>query len=56
MHKKVPDLMDWLVCDYDFIGNKDQKNEYIRNEPNLDLCNNEWVNRIGDTYIVISEY
>lgn len=52
----VPDLMNWLVCDYDFIGNKDQTNEYIRNEPDLDLCNNEWVNRIGDIYVVISEY
>lgn len=61
--KNIPDLMNWLVCDYDFIGNKDQTNEYIRKELNLGSSSedhnppaNEWVNRIGDTYIVISEY
>lgn len=61
--KTVPDLMDWLVCDCDFIGNKDQTIEYLHKELNWDLpskdynpLDNEWVNRIGDIYIVISEY
>lgn len=30
----VPDLMDWLVCDCDFIGNKDQTIEYLHKELN----------------------
>lgn len=61
--KNVPDLMDWLICDYDFIGNKDQTIEYLHNELNGDLpsegydpLDNKWVNRIGDIYIVVSEY
>ena len=61
--KTVPDLMDWLVCDCDFIGNKDQTIEYLHKELNWDLpsenynpLDNEWINRIGDIYIVISEY
>lgn len=59
----VPDLMDWLVCGCDFIGNKDQTIEYLHEELNWDLpsedynpLDNEWVNRIGDIYIVVSEY
>ena len=59
----VSDLMDWLVCDCDFIGNKDQTIEYLHKELNWDLpsedynpLDNEWVNRIGDIYIVVSEY
>ena len=59
----VPDLMDWLVCDCEFIGNKDRTIEYLHEELNWDLpsenynpLDNEWVNRIGDTYIVVSEY
>ena len=61
--KTVPDLMDWLVCSCDFIGNKDWTIEYLHKELNWDLpskdynpLDNEWVNRIGDIYIVISEY
>jgi hypothetical protein len=61
--KNVLDLMDWLVCDCDFIGNKDQTIKYLHEELNWDLpsgeynpLDNEWVNRIGDIYIVISEY
>lgn len=59
----VQELMDWLVCDCDFIGNKDQTIKYLHEELNWDLpsedynpLDNEWVNRIGDIYIVISEY
>ena len=59
----VPDLMDWLVCDCDFIGSKDQTIEYLHEELNWDLpskdynpLDNEWVNRIGDIYVVVSEY
>ena len=59
--KTVPDLMDWLVCDCDFIGNKSETIKYVLTEWNLpdDKCDpldSEWVNRIGDTYIVVSEY
>lgn len=58
--KTVPDLMDWLVCDCDFIGNESEAIKYILTEimpdNEFDLLDNEWVNRIGDTYIVISEY
>ena len=60
--KNVFDLMDWLVCDYEFIGNKDRTIEYLHEELNWDLpskdynpLDNEWVNRIGDIYVVISE-
>ena len=57
----VEKLMNWLVCAYDFIGNKSEAIKYVLTEWNLpdDECNpldSEWVNRIGDTYIVISEY
>lgn len=58
--KNVPDLMDWLVCDCDFIGNKSEAIKYILTEVmpdnQFDLLDNEWVNRIGDVYIIISEY
>ena len=59
--KTVPDLMDWLVCDCDFIGNKSEAIKYVFLEWNLpdeetDPVDNEWVNRIGDVYIIVSEY
>lgn len=61
--KNVPDLMDWLVSSWEFIGDKDQTIKYLHEELNWDLpsedynpLDNEWVNRIGDIYIVISEY
>lgn len=61
--KTVSELMDWLVCDCDFIGSKDETIEFLHKELNWELpseeynpLDNEWVNRIGNTYIVISEY
>ena len=53
--------MDWFVCDCDFIGNKSEAIKYVFLEWNLpdeetDPVDNEWVNRIGDIYIVVSEY
>ena len=61
--KNVLYLMDWLVCSCEFIGNKDQTIKYLHEELNWELpsedynpLDNEWVNRIGDIYIVISEY
>ena len=61
--KTIEEMMDWLVCDCEFIGNKDQTIEYLHEELNWDLpskdynpLDNEWVNRIGDIYIVVSEY
>lgn len=58
--KTVPELMDWLVCDC-FIGNKSEAIKYVLTEWNLpddesNPLDSEWVNRIGDVYIVISEY
>ena len=57
----VPDLMNWLVCDCDFIGSKSEAIKYVLTEWNLsddecDPLDSEWVNRIGDVYIIISEY
>lgn len=61
--KTVSGLMDWLVCDCDFIGDKEETIAYLHKELNWDLpseeynpLDNEWVNRIGNTYIVVSEY
>ena len=61
--KTIEEMMDWLVCDCEFIGNKDQTIEYLHKELNWDLPSkdynprdNEWVNRIGNIYIVVSEY
>ena len=61
--KTIEEMMDWLVCDCEFIGNKDRTIEYLHKELNWDLpsenynpLDNEWINRIGDIYIVISEY
>lgn len=56
----VRELMDWLVCDCDFIGSKSDAIKYVLTEWNLpddecDPLDSEWVNRIGDIYIVISE-
>ena len=57
----VPDLMDGLGCDCDFIGSKSDAIKYVLTEWNLpddecDPLDSEWVNRIGDTYIVVTEY
>lgn len=59
--KTVPELMDWLVCDCDFIGNKSEAIKYVLTEWNLpddesNPLDSEWVNRIGDVYIIVSEY
>ena len=61
--KTIEEMLDWLVCDCEFIGNKDQTIEYLHKELNWDLpskdynpLDNEWVNRIGNIYIVVSEY
>lgn len=57
----VEELLNWLVCDCEFIGNKSEAIKYILTEWNLpddecDPLDSEWVNRIGDTYIIIAEY
>lgn len=56
-------LMDWLVCSYEFIGNREEMIRYLHEELNWDLpnkdynpLNNEYVNRIGDIYVLISEF
>ena len=59
--KTIEEMLDWLVCDCDFIGKKSEAIKYVLTEWNLpdeetDPLDNEWVNRIGDTYIIVSEY
>ena len=61
--KTVPELMDWLVYDCDFIGSQDETIEFLHKELNWELpseeynpLDNEWVNRIGDVYIVVSAF
>lgn len=61
--KTVPELMDWLVCDCDFIGSKDETIEFLHKELNWELpseeynpLDNEWVNRIGNVYIIVSAF
>lgn len=60
--KTIEELMDWLVCDAEFIGNKEEMINYLHDELNWELpsedydpLKNEWINRIGDVYILISE-
>ena len=60
--KTVEELMDWLVCDCEFIGNKEEMINYLHDELNWELpsedydpLKNEWINKIGDVYILISE-
>lgn len=59
----IEEMLDWVALDYEFIGFKDETIAYLHNELNWDLpseeynpLDNEWVNRIGNTYIVVSEY
>lgn len=59
----IEEMLDWLALDYEFVGFKDDTIAYLHNELNWDLpseeynpLDNEWVNRIGNTYIVVSEY
>ena len=61
--KTIEEMLDWLVCDCEFIGDKEETIEYLHEELNWDLpskdynpLDNEWINRIGDIYIVVSEY
>ena len=61
--KTVEEMLDWLVCDCEFIGTKKETIQYLHEELNWDLpskdynpIDNEWVNRIGNIYIVVSEY
>ena len=63
--KTVKDLMDWLYICYTFIGSKEEVvtkwNEIYdycnwKMNNNKDIEDNEWINRIGDVYILITEY
>jgi hypothetical protein len=61
--KTIEVLLDWLNCDYEFCGTKKETIQYLHEELNWDLpskdynpLDNEWVNRIGNIYIVVSEY
>lgn len=60
--KTIEEMMDWLVCDCEFIGDKEEMIDYLHDELNWELpsedydpLKNEWINRIGDVYILISE-
>ena len=60
--KTIEEMLDWLVCDCEFIGNKEEMIDYLHDELNWELpsedydpLKNEWINRIGDVYILISE-
>lgn len=57
----VSSLLNWLGCDSEFIGSKQDAIKYLSTEwqldsKNEDLLNSEWVNRIGDVYIIVCEY
>lgn len=61
--KTIEELLDWLNCNYEFFGTKKETIQYLHEELNWDLpskdynpLDNEWVNRIGNIYIVVSEY
>lgn len=63
--KTVKDLMDWLYICYTFIGSKEEVvtkwNEIYdycnwKMNNDKDIEDNEWINRIGDIYILITEY
>lgn len=61
--KTIEVLLDWLNCNYEFFGTKKETIQYLHEELNWDLpskdynpLDNEWVNRIGNIYIVVSEY
>lgn len=60
--KTIEEMLDWLVCDCEFIGDKEEMIDYLHDELNWELpsedydpLKNEWINRIGDVYILISE-
>ncbi len=49
--KTVKELLDWLVTNYGFIGTLDE----LKNSEWSDVIGTEYVNRIGDIYIAISD-
>ena len=49
--KTIEELLDWLVTNYGFIGNLEE----LENSEWSDVIGTEWMNRIGDTYIAISD-
>lgn len=57
--KSIAELLDYFACNYELIGTKNNVDKYFHDELNFDdeydSANNEWVIRIGDTYIVLSE-
>lgn len=49
--KTVPDLIEWLVTNYGFIGSLSE----LENSEWADVIGMEYLNRIGDVYIAISD-
>lgn len=60
--QNIQDLLDMLDIEYEFVGTKEATIAYLHNVLNWDLpredydpLDNEWINQIGDYYIVVSE-
>ena len=58
----IEDLLDMLDIEYEFVGTKDETIAYLHDVLNWDLpsddyspLDNEWINKIGDYYIVVCE-
>ena len=49
--KTVPELLDWLVTNYGFIGSLAE----LENSDWADVIGTELLNRIGDVYIAIGD-
>lgn len=58
----IEDLLDMLDIEFEFVGTKEETITYLHDVLNWDLpsedynpLDNEWINKIGDYYIVVCE-
>lgn len=58
----IEDLLDMLDIEFEFVGTKEETITYLHDVLNWNLPNedynpldNEWINKIGDYYIVVCE-
>ena len=56
----VEGLLEWLVCEYEIIATADEMGAYIAkewgisyDEANAELESNEYINKVGDKYILL---
>ena len=56
----VEGLLEWLVCEYEIIATADEMVAYIvkewgisNDEANAELGSNEYINKVGDKYILL---